>query len=308
MTRQNKLQIFFVLSLGLLFMQSLAAETIDRIVAVVNNEVIAQTDVDRVLATIETEYKILYPDPEEFSEKFLQAKENVVNQMLEEKLILCETKKYDIKIDESMIDARIEQIKQTFPSEEAFEWAIEQQGLTLKDLRDRFSAQETMKKAVDYFVRSKIKIDPIEIEKFYQSHKSELMRPQKAHVKSIFIQKDEGQSEYAALQKAKGILERLKNGETFEELERNLGIVQQGQLIKEIDDAIFSLQIGEFSDVIKSPQGYRIFKVDKKEPAEPLDFSESQDIIREFLYREKFVELFREWVGELKQSAYIKIN
>ncbi|UCB56545.1 MAG: peptidyl-prolyl cis-trans isomerase [Candidatus Omnitrophota bacterium] len=308
MTRQNKLQILLILSLGLLFMQPLAAETIDRIVAVVNDEVIAQTDVDRVLATIETEYKIIYTDPEEFSEKFLQAKENVISQMLEEKLILCETKKYDIKIDESVIDARIEQIKQTFPSERDFEWAIEDQGLTLGDLRDRFSAQETMKKAVDYFVRSKIKIDPIEIEKFYQSHKSELKRPEKAHVKSIFIQKDEQQSEYAALQKAKSILERLRNGETFEELERDLGVVQKDQLIEEIDKAIFSLQIGEFSDVIKSPQGYRIFKVDKKEPAEPLDFSESQDIIREFLYKEKFVELFREWVGELKQSAYIKIN
>ena len=167
---------------------------------------------------------------------------------------------------------------------------------------------------------AKIDIDPQEVRQFYQAHREELAYPERARVKSIFIRADEPGDEYTALQKAKTALERLKKGESFGELVKiysqgtntkeggELGFIERGEWIKEIDEVIFSLRPGEFSDVIKTPQGYRIFKVEQKEPKKPLSFSEAQDRIRQILYREKFAEAFNEWIEGLKQDAFISIK
>lgn len=318
MITQIKLQItqiivLFVSALILLFTPALLAQTIDRIIAVVNNEIITQSDVNRVVAAIEV-------DPGKLKEKLNEIKENIINQMIEEKLILCEAKRVGIKIDEFIIDEHIEEVKEKFPSEEEFEKALAAQELTLKNLRDRFCDQEIMKKAVEYFVKFEIKVDPIEIRQFYQSHKSQLLRPEKAHLKSILIKVDSEQDKYKALQKAKVALGRLKKGGSFEKISKiysqaanaedggNLGFVERGQLIKEIDETVFVLEPGEFSDVIKTNQGYRIFKLEEKKPEQPLSFSEAQDEIRQILYNRKFTQAFKKWIDKLKQDAYIVIE
>ncbi len=87
-----------------------------------------------------------------------------------------------------------------------------------------------------------------------------------------------------------------------------MGFVERGELIEEIDPAIFSLEPGQFSNVIKTEQGYRIFKIEEKEPARPLNFREAQDAIRDVLYAEEFTRSFREWMDELKKDAYISIK
>ena len=310
----------FVLASILLFTRPSLAQTIDRIVAIVNDEIITQTDVDRVLATIAAEYRSVYSDPKEYAQKLKQVKKNIINQMVDEKLILSEAKKFDINIEEEVIEDRIEQIKKDFPNEEDFEQALETQDVTLKDLRDRFRNQEIMKKAVDYFVRFEIKIDPIEIKQFYQSHQQEFLHPEEVHVKSIFIRVNESGDEYEAEDMAKMVIERLREGDGFEDLAKSysqgasaedggdLGFIEKGQLIKEIDEVIFSLQPAEFSDVIKVPSGYRIFKIEEKRPQKQLSFSEVQDSIEDILYRKKFAEFFRSWIEELKQNAYIQIK
>ncbi len=298
----------------------LLAQTIDKIIAVVNEEVITQTDLRRVLATIETEYKNIYSGPQEFAEQIEQAKKNIINQIVEEKLILSEAKKYEIKVEEETIAERIDKIKQGFASEEEFEQALILQGLTLKDLRDRFTDQEMMKKAVDYFVRFKIEVDPIEIREFYQAHPETLIRPEEVRLKSILIKLDQDGDELAALEKAKIVLERLKQGDSFEDLAKkysqgtnaqeggDLGFIARGQLIEKIDQAIFELQPGEFTDVIRTNQGYRIFQIVEKKPAKELSFTQAYDLIRDQLYKRKFTETFKDWLSELKQNAYIRIE
>ncbi len=302
------------------FTQPSPAQTIDKIVAVVNGEAITQSDIDRVLATVEAEYKAVYDSPEELAQKLKEIGKNIINQMVEEKLVLSEAKKYDIKSDGDEIDARIEQIRKNFPDEEEFERALDAQGLTLKDLRDRFANQQIMKKVVEYFVRAKIAIDPRELRQYYQAHQKDLSYPEKAKVRNILIRVDESCDEYEALQRARTVLEQLKKGKSFEELAKSysqganaeeggeMGFIEKGAWIKEIDKVIFSLDPGEFTDVIKTHQGYRIFKVEEKKPEKTLIFSEAQDTIRQILYREKFAELFKEWIESLKQDAYISIK
>lgn len=317
-----KIQIktLFIPILALLFIQSLSARTVDRIVAIVNEEIITQSDIDAVFTTIEPEFRDVYSDPEELNRKLEQVKKNIINQLVEEKLVLSEAKRHDIQIDKEIVEERIERLKKRFSSEKEFELALEARSLTLKDLQDIFRNQEIKKRTVDYFVRSEIKVDPIEIRQFYQEHQEEFIRPEKARVLSILIGIDENLDEDLALQKAEAILERLKKGEDFAELSRlysqgasaaeggNLGFVERGQFIKEIDEAIFSLRPGEFTDVIKTDKGWRIFKVEEKIPRQIIPFSEAQEVIRQILYEKKFTKKFKQWIKKLKESAYIVIK
>lgn len=282
---------FFLLLVSFFIMQSPSAQTIDRIVAIVNNEIITQSDVDRVLATMEAEFNTQSNE------------ENIINQMVEEKLILCEARAYDITVDESKIEARIEQIRKDFPSEQGFEQALEVQGLTLQDLQDRFRDQQIMKTAVDYFVASKVDIQPSELEAFFKAHQQDFFQPERAKIESIHVKG----SDYQAMQKAKIAIRRLKEGESLEDWE-DLGFIEKGQLIDEIDQAIFDLEPGEFTDALKTESGYRIFKLIEKKPKRPLTFSEAQDIVRDVLYKKKFSEIFREWLEGLKQNAYIVLK
>lgn len=310
------IRVILAALLSVLFcVPALLAQTTDRIVAIVNNEVITQSEVDRVLATMEAKLKELYSTPEELQEKMNQLKQNIVSQMVEEKVILGEAKKMGIKIAEEIIDERIKQIKARFTSEEQFEQSLEAQGLTLKDLRDRFRDQEMMKQMVDVFVRSQIKVDPAEIAQFYQERKDEFVQPEQAHVKSILIKVDESGDERQAQAKAKVVLERLKNGDSFEALaqeysqgEVDLGYLEKGQLLQGIDEAIFSLEPGAVTDVIKTPQGFRIFKLEEKKPARPLDLVEAQGLINDILYKEQFAQKFQEWITGLKQKASISLK
>jgi len=323
--RKNKARAVQILPIGLLFIlcTNLFAQTInpersrriDRIVAVVNEEVITQSEVNRVLATLEVRLRSSYTDPEELAVKVKQAEENIISQMVEEKLILSEAKKLDIKIAQEKIEARIEEAKEDFADEEQFEQALDKQGLTPKDLRTRFRDQEIMKKAVDYFVRSQIKVDPREISQFYQEKKDEFTHPEKALVKNILIKADSPEDERQALEKAKAVLEQLRKGADFEHLAKihsqgglSLGYVEKGQLLKEIEETVFSLEPGQFSDVIKTPQGYRIFKVEEKKPQIPLEFAEAQVLIENLLYKKKFNQVFKKWLGQLKEKADISIK
>ncbi|MBN3038929.1 MAG: peptidylprolyl isomerase [Candidatus Omnitrophica bacterium] len=294
--------------------------TVDRIVAIVNNEVICQSDVNRILAAFEAEIKSLYTDPDQLSSELRRVKENIVNQMVEEKLILSEAKKYEIYADEEKIEARIEQIKSSFPSEEDFELALELQGLTLEDLMNRFRDQDLMKKVVDIFVRATINIGPMEIKKFFEENSDEFLEPERAHVKSISIAIDEDADEEAALEKAKMVLEKLNSGEEFEDLARrysqglnaeeggDIGLIKKGQLKKEIDEEIFSLSPGGVTEIIKVGSSYRIFKVEQKLAARKLSLAEAQDIIEDTLYKEEFSKKFKEFIDKLKADAYIMIK
>jgi len=320
MTKQIKV-VFIVGLILLLFRSSLvSAESMDKIVAIVNDTIITQSDVNRVLSAIEAEYAAIYTDSDELNKQLNEVKVNIVSQMVEEKLVLTEAKRYDIEVGEDVIASRIDALKVHYPNEILFEQALSAQSLTLKDLQDRFYNQEIMKRAVDYFIRSKVRVEPLEIQEFYKEHKQELLVPEKARVSSILIRIEEESDERKALKISRRVLERLNKGEDFSNLVKlysqgtnieeggSLGFIERGDLIKEIDEAVFELEVGEFTDAIKTEQGYRIFKMDEKMPTRELDFYEAQDLIKDMLYGEKFTQNFRQWINKLKEDAYIVIK
>jgi len=124
----------------------------------------------------------------------------------------------------------------------------------------------------------------------------------------------------AALQKAKDIKKQLDGGADFTELAKkynegpaasnggDLGYFAKGQMVPEFDRAVFALNVGHISDVVETPFGYHIIKVEEKKAAQKLRYDDIKVDLVNVVYQKRMEEKFNSYVDELKKKADIKIQ
>ena len=316
--RKIKILVMALVLTGLPFLAS-AAETINKFVAVVNDEVITQQDVDQLLAVMYAQYSQEFKG-DELLQKMEQVKKDILNQIVEDKLVLSRAKELGIKITEAEIDERLDYIKKGFPSEEEFYKTLETQGVTMSNLKDRYRDQIMMKKLVDYEVRSKISVLPSDVSAYYEKHRSDFREGDKYRVKNILIKaKDDVSAELTKVE-IDDIYKKLKEGGNFDELAKqysqgpnaekggDMGYIEKGQMLEILDNVIFKLKPGEFSEPVKSEIGYHIFKVEDIQYGKQGSIGEAQKDIQMMLFQVKFKEKVNEWLAGLKKKAYISIK
>jgi len=123
-----------------------------------------------------------------------------------------------------------------------------------------------------------------------------------------------------SLKKIKMIELKMAEGEDFTKLAReysqdpsavdggDMGYINKGQMMKKIDEVIFSLQPGEISETIETPVGYHVFKIVEVKEAGAESFDEARMQIENYLFQEKAKERFDEWMTNLKENAYISVK
>ncbi|OQX54695.1 MAG: hypothetical protein B5M48_00195 [Candidatus Omnitrophica bacterium 4484_213] len=273
-----------------------SAEEVNKIVAVVNNEVITQQELDYNLLPLYEQYKAVYQN-KDLDKKLKRAKENILEQMIENKLILEEAEKRGIKASEEEIEKEIAKARKRFSSLEEFTKTLRQENLNIQKLRERYKEQIMIRKTIqDYLVR-KVDITPEEIASYYEEHIDDFTQPERVKIRMLsFESKD----------KAIETLNKLRAGDEFRDGE--VKFVARGEMVPQIDSVIFSLKIGEFSGLIKTELGYCIFKVEGKQQKEISSFPKVRDKIENILWQKKSAEEFNKWMQELKKDAYIEIK
>jgi len=314
-----KIKIIVISIVIVLFGVLAQAATINKFVAIVNDEVITQQDIDQLLAVLYAQYS-QESKGDELLQKMEQVKKDILNQIIEDKLVLSRAKELGIKITESEIDERLDYIKKGFSSDEEFYKTLETQGVTIATLKDRYRDQLMMKKLVDYEVKSKISVLPSEISDYYEKHKDQFREVDKYRVKNILIKaKDEVSFELAKVE-IEGVYNKLKEGGNFDDLAKqfsqgpnaekggDIGYIEQGQMLEALDKAIFKLKPGEFSEPVKSEIGYHIFKVEDIKYGKQASLEEVQKDVQMMLFQDKFKAQVSEWLSGLKKKAYISIK
>jgi len=296
------------------------AAVVDRIVVVVNNEIITQREVDIILAPIYGQYRNMYKG-EELIKMLEEVREKILKQLIEDRLIFSEAKKLNITIEEKEIDARIDEMRSKVGSERELENMLNEQNLTLNELRARYKEKIMIRKLVDQKVGAKIIITPLEVKNYYNGNKDSFMQPEEIRLRSILIKpsKERG-GEAGALQVIRDLMKRLKEGCGFEGLAKeysdapgadesgSMGYVKKGDLMPQIEEIVFNLKEGEITGIIQSPLGYHIFKVDEKKIRRMRELAEVRQDIEEFLYREKAGQKLKGWIDSLAKSAYIEFK
>lgn len=297
-----------------------SAAVVDKIVVVVNNEIITQREIDVMLTPVYNQYKAMYKG-EELIRKLEDARENILKQLIEDRLILSEAKKENITVEEKEIDFRVEDLKNKMGGEAELENMLNEQNLTLKELRGRYKEKMMIRKLIDQKVGARIIITPLEVKNYYSAHKDELLRPEEIKLKTILIKpKKEQGGEAGSLGLMRDILKRVKEGCEFEGLAKEysdgpgaseggmMGYIKRGELLPQIENIVFNLKEGQVSGIIQSSLGYHIFKVEERREPRPLELPEVRQDIEEFLYREKANQKLKGWLDNLAKSAYIEFK
>ncbi len=300
-------------------------QLLDRVAAVVNGEVITESEMDTYLRPI---YQQLQAEPqprEAVEEKLRDIRNKLLNQLIEDKLVYQEASKLNIQVDPAEVENEVEQMKRQTPKDKDFDEILEMQGLSMKDLKERVKRQIMIRRLHDQEVRAKIVVSPVEVEEYYRAHLNEFANEELIKVRSLTIRKspeaqEKGLTDENAMNKIKDFRNRISSGENFSALvkqysedtrAKNGGTsdwIKRGEMNPEIDKAIFETDAGKMTEIIESPMGYHLFQVTDRQTARQRSFDEVRDEAQAIVYRKKFDERFSEWMLELKRNAYISIR
>ncbi|HEO64045.1 MAG TPA: hypothetical protein ENN78_02110 [Candidatus Omnitrophica bacterium] len=296
-----------------------AAEIMDKIVAIVNDEVITQSELDEVTMFFLADYEVAHKHRTE-EERFEKAREDALNRLIEEALLFQQAKNIKVEIDEAELEKRISQIKASFQTEEEFREALKASGMTMEALKEKHRKPIIIRELVNMVIAEKVRISPTQVAAYYYGHKSEFKESPRVRFNIIFVRFKSEAPDAATKGKAEKILKRLNAGEDFAELAKDLsegpnaseggdmGFVEKGDMAEEIDEVIFKLEPGEISELIETPSGYAIVKVEEKTPSLELTLAEASDIVRNKLFQREAELAIREYMDFLKENAYIKIK
>ena len=195
-----------------------AAEVVERIVAVVNDEIITDHDLDLVVAPVEAQYRTLYTGAE-LDARLSRVRQEFLNKLIEDKLILSEAKRKLVIVKDDEVDEMMAEVRNKFPSRDLFLKALEDQGLSEKKLWSRFHDQIMTQKYVNYEVRSKVSVSPGEISDYYKANEPTFVQGERVKLQQILV-REGSRSETEARNFADSLYEQIRGGKPFEELAR----------------------------------------------------------------------------------------
>ena len=287
-------------------------EVVDRIVAIVNDDIVTLVQLDRAAAPYRKNIETSQESSARKKELMTQMYSQVLNQLVENSLVVQEAKRMGIAVDDADVDRAVENFKKEHNlDQEQLKLGLAAQGMTLEQYRERIREQITQSMIVSRAVRAKIVVTDEEVNAYYKSHYQEFKAKKKYHLKNIIVKdstalatvrkKLENHVDFSQVAKDDSIGSNASSGGelgTFDissfssEIKEALEGVAKGQYTKPVDmgDAF---QILYVADVISMGQGPVQEEVEKQ--------------IQDILYREHGEAQFKKWMETLKNSAHIKI-
>jgi parvulin-like peptidyl-prolyl isomerase len=278
----------------------------DKIVAIVNNDIITEKDLNDFLNFMRMQLSGQFKG-EQLENKIQSMKLDLLNRLIEDRLILQEAKKSNLKIDDNRIKAKLEETKKRYPTESEFQDALAKQGLVQADIEAKIREQFLIYNIIDRKIRSKIMVNPAEVTNFYEKNREEFKISEQREFESIAV------TDGIIADEIYDRLEKEKDKDFTEiaseyALKVNKFTVREGKELKpEIEEIVFRLIPEESSEPIKINDSYYIFKLNNILPARQQSLSEVQEEIHTFIFQQKMQEELTKWLNELKKHAYIKI-
>lgn len=227
-------------------------------------------------------------------------------------MILAAANDKGLEIRPEAADKRIKEIRDRYNNEDEFLSVLNSQGLTLGDIKRKLIDQMKAKYTVDLEVRQKVFVNPQDVTKYYEAHKAEFNRKTRVNLDSIYVSFEKGKDE--ARHVLKEVQKKLDEGEPFDQLAKqysqapSVGSIEEGQMVSEIEDAVFNLKLGEVSKPVEVQGGVYLFKVMGRSPGKQQELIEVKDQIYNKLFDEQFQAKFKEWIDKLRQKAYVEIR
>ncbi len=299
------------------------ASQVNGIAAIVNDDIITFREVQRESLPViqEAQKKGMVDDKARHDLRLM-----VLDRLIEKLLTEQKVKELGIKIDDSEIRQAIDDVKRqnNNMSQSQLETALKAQGFSFAQYESQIREQLQRLRLVSIEVRSKIHVGDKEAEEYYQSHLSKYAEDEQFKARHIFIKVDEkapADQIQKAMNKALQVLFEARQGKDFAELAKeysddpaakkdggDLGTFKRGDMLVDLEKAILPLKTGEVGELVVTPSGLHIVKLEERSTGKVKPFESVKADIMELLYRQKQDERFGSWMKELRTKASIVIK
>jgi len=301
---------------------SLCEAVVDRVVAVVNQEMITLSEVEKWINPLKEE--IVTEDRLEKRERTQALCRQVLERLIEEKLIDQEVKKSPVKVTAKEIDAAVEEVKRRNSATQAdLERALTVEGLTLETYKKQIEKTIQRQRLINLSVKVEVKPGEKELREFYQKNigryrTNETYRPGQI---LFVIPKEATPEEIREIRKkCQKVLERIKKGEDFGEMavlysedtsnkdHGDLGYVKKGELIPVFERETLRLKVGEVSGILRTEFGFHIIKLLDRRGMDPLPFDQVIEKVKADYYDGEMERAFKQYLSTLKEKSVIEIK
>jgi peptidyl-prolyl cis-trans isomerase SurA len=298
---------------------------IDKVVAVVNDEVITWSELQREgKPLIQRVREELREDARATQTQITQRQ--ILEALILRRLQLQEAKKEKVVVDAGEVTATLEQIKKQnrITSDADFAQALARENLTLEDFKTKVWEQLVVDRLLARKVRTGIVVSEEEMLQYYQNRAASFQQPSAVRIQHILIRFPEPPApEDVARARGRGAeaLEQLKGGTDFAAVAAlysdgaavreggDIGIVRKGELDPALEAAAFSLEPGGISGLVQTAAGFNIIKVEERKAGDvTVPMAQVRDQVRQRLFAEKLRQRTDAYHAELKEKAYIDIR
>jgi len=298
---------------------------IEQIIARVNNQIITMSDYQKAAASLpqEVQQDCQNCTQQEIASEVADRRKNLLRDMIDQQLLIERAKDMDISVDTDLVKRLDEVRKQNnLATMEDLEKAVESQGIVWEDYKNQMKNGLLTQQVIQREVGGRLDIGSDEVKKYYDAHKQDFVRPEQVALQEIFLSTENLSPEETASvrTRAEDLHKRLVNGEDFTQLAKrysqgstaqdggDLGLFERGQLAKQLEDAVFGLERGQFTDVIQTKTGFEILKVEDHYQAgqQPLEKVEGE--ITNMLYTQKMKPALRTYLAQLREESYVQVK
>jgi peptidyl-prolyl cis-trans isomerase SurA len=290
-----------------------AGKVVDRIVAVVNEEIILETEVEQIAAT-----QLRGPaDLESKSKEWEALKRKALDHMIDKKLIGQQAHDLKLSVTSEEVDRALKSVQEQNKLDEAtFAEALKQQGFTLESYRRSLKQQILELKVINTAVRSRIQITDDEVKAYYNQNARQMGDKSTSHLKTLQVDVPDGGNAEEKKKLAERLLSEARKGKTFESLAKenaaagvtadDLGWVGPGTLQDALEAEVSQMEAGDVRGPIRTARGWHLLRVEEKKGSSNIrSLDEAKEQIRRTLYDQQVEKATGAWLKELRKKAHV---
>lgn len=307
--------IFFII----LAVPAQGAVLLDRVVAVVNQDVITWSELYKTME-MDASPEVKAMSPEEKRKVFKKEESSFLENLINVKLELQQAQSDGMTVTDGEVQEAINNIKRKYSmSDSDLASSLKKEGYSLKDYRKRLREQILVSKAVDRDIRSKIVLSDSDVSKYISQNRKALEGNRGYRISQIFFKMPKKKQEMAVMdEKADAIVKRIRDGESFSDLAKeysedpsassggDLGYIKKDQLSKKFIETIAGMKTGDVSNPFWTVSGLHIIKLVEKPGAKSKGEIDAE--ARDELSRKLFNAKYDEWIKSLRAKAFIDVK
>ncbi len=298
------------------------AEMVDRIIAIVNDDVITLTDLNREGAALFRRINQEAP-PEQVERTLLKARDEMLSGLIDKLIVAQRAKKLGIAVGNPEVDNAVSMIiERNKTTAEKFWQQMVLMGSSESDYREVIRSQILQEKLIDYEIRSRVVVNEERMREFYEKNYAKKIKEDAYHVLQMgFVWKENTQAaKDDARKRAEETWQKAVAGQDFHTLARqfsdlpsgkdggDIGVFKKSEMAAYMKTSVLSLQAGQIGTIQETPVGYQFFKLlsDRGDVSLQDSYETVKEQIRQRLYEDALNSQFQKWVKELRDQAYIK--